>query len=164
MTAGQLLALIISIAAVVSAFYAVVSRRLMRAALSFALTTILAGLLYMVLGQILLGLVQVFLYAGGVAVLVAFAYITSISTVEVEEDTSPLQPYAVAAAFLTSFVIMLAGFYLLAQGKPSVSAFTLEQLAEVFLENRVFDFEIISVLLLAAFVAALAFLRWGRQK
>lgn len=164
MTAGQWLALIISIAAVLFAIYAVVSRRLMRAAIAFALTTVCAGLLYMILGQVLLGLIQIFLYAGGVAVLVAFAYITSVSAVEVEENAAPMQSYAAAGGFLTAFLVMIAGFYMLDMNKPVAEALSLEELAEVFLNNRVFDFEIISVLLLAAFVAALAFVLRGRKQ
>lgn len=164
MTAGQLFALVISIAAVLFGIQAVISRRLMRAAIAFALTTVSVGLLYIILGQQLLGLIQIFLYAGGVAVLVAFAYITSVSAVEVEEDAAPLQPYALAGGFLTAFLVMLAGFYMLGLDSQPVEALSLEELADVFLGSRVFDFEIISVLLLAAFVAALAFALRGRKQ
>lgn len=141
------------------AFYAVISRKLMRSVIGFALAMIFTGMLYMVFNQTFLGILQIFLYAGGVGVIAAFAYSVSDTAEIADRPAKELNILGLVAAILVATLILLVGFKLLPELENGYyQAAQMQGIADIFLDKRLFDFEIISVLLLVALVAGLSFL------
>lgn len=115
------------------------------------------GMVYLILEQSFLAMIHVIIYTGGVAVLALFAYITSISSEEVEEDKKPFSALALFAGILVSLSFFFVGISLSRGLEPSryrsVSAF---EAGSSLLKRWIFEFELISVLLLVSLVAALS--------
>lgn len=143
--------------AVAGSAYAVFSRKLFSAVLGFGTAMLFTGMVYLILEQSFLAMIHVIIYTGGVAVLALFAYITSISSEEVEEDKKPFSALALFAGILVSLSFFFVGISLSRGLEPSryrsVSAF---EAGSSLLKRWIFEFELISVLLLVSLVAALS--------
>lgn len=137
-------------------FYAVFSRKLFSAVLGFGVAMLFTGMIYLLLEQPFLAMIHVIIYAGGVAVLALFAYITSISSEEVEEDRKPFSVFALFGGVLVFLSFLLVGLSLSGGLEHSrykaVSAF---EVGSALLGRWLFEFELISVLLLVSLIAAL---------
>lgn len=164
MNFNDLAVLVISLIAVLSAAYSVISGKLLRAAFGFAACLFSIGFIYMFLNQTFLGLVQIFLYVGGVAVLIVFAYITALSVTEAEKSKSYLKIAGSAIGFLTGVILILVFFELFSRSAGVVyRQVSIREIGEMFMTNYLFEFEVISVLLLTAFVSAAVFILKGRK-
>ena len=78
MSSPGVLVVVLAALALVASLYAVRTRYVLRSVLSFGLVFFVLGFMYMALGQPFVGLVQILLYVGGVAVLAVFAFISSL--------------------------------------------------------------------------------------
>ena len=113
-----------------------------------------------------LAVVQVLIYAGGIAVLVVFAVMLTRDVPEGNRNT-PVQPVAAAVGVVLLgaliYTIVQAQWNLLPDDLPgplqAVLADTPAELGQMLLSDFVLAFEITGVLLLAAVVGALALVR-----
>lgn len=149
-----------------SGFLAVSSRQVVHAALW--LVVALGGLagVYLVLGAEVVALVQLLVYVGAIVVLVLFALMLTRAPVGLDDVDAPA-PYRVAAAVAGGAMAALVGVTLLvADGGRTVSVDAqrggAESVGGVLFASWVLPFELLSVLLLAALVAAIAVSRGGR--
>lgn len=163
MSKASILVLMLSIVTFALAAYSILSSKLMRAALSFGGALLSLGFLYMALGQSLLGLMQIFLYVGGVAVILAFAFLTAFSVEEVEKEKSQMMDVGVVLGVLVALLLGFVFFQLPEKPAAEVREVTVKEVGNIFLTEYLFQFEFISVLLLAALISSFVFVMRGRK-
>lgn len=164
MTSRDVLFALLGVLAASSGVLAVVSRQVVHAALWLvAALGALAGC-YLVLGAEVVALVQVLVYVGAIVVLVLFALMLTRAPIGRSADLDAPWPQQVAAAVLGAATTGLLGTVLLlaVRGKqidvdPARSA--AQPLARSLFGSWVLPFELLSLLLLAALVAALVLSR-----
>lgn len=139
---------------------AVTSRQVVHAALWLVVSLLgLAGC-YLVLGAELVALVQVLVYVGAVVVLVVFALMLTRAPTATNDDASvgPLHRM-LAAAVAAGTTSLLLSVLLPVARRQRIRQAGSETMAEQIFSTWVWPFELISVLLIAALVAALAITR-----
>jgi NADH-quinone oxidoreductase subunit J len=150
----------LALLAAASGLLAVTSRQVVHAALWLVVSLgALAGV-YLVLGAEVVALVQLLVYVGAVVVLVLFALMLTRAPVGPDDVDAPLLP-RVAAAVAGGALAALVGGTLLATGAGGVLQVRAERgeaagVGAVLFGGWVLPFELLSVLLLAALVAAIA--------
>lgn len=163
MSGEDLVFTIVAVLTVLSALYAVTTHYLLRSIVALgAFLTALSAEFYL-LGADYVAVIQIFVYVGGVVVLMLFALMLSASG-----ERHPLIPTggralgAVVAYVLAAGLIWAVTTTELAplQEAPNNSV---AALGSVLLSRHLLAFEIIGVILVAALVAALAIVRGERQ-
>jgi NADH:ubiquinone oxidoreductase subunit 6 (subunit J) len=151
-----------------SALLAVTSHRVVHCALWLVVCLgSLAGI-YLVLGAEVVALVQLLVYVGAVVVLVLFALMLTRAPIEATStlDAGRAQRAAAAAAAI-AVAVMLAGALLVAVGDATVpvefARGGASSLGLAIFAGWVLPFELLSVLLLAALIGALALSRERRR-
>jgi NADH-quinone oxidoreductase subunit J len=159
---------VLALIVVGAAFAAVTSRQVVHAALY--LVAALAGLaaVYLVLGAEVVALVQLLVYVGAVVVLVLFALMLTRAPIGPRDDLdAPAGQRAVAALAGLGVAVLLAVTLTAAIGGREVDVDATRggprAVGEAVFGGWVLAFELLSVLLLAALVAALAVSR-GRRR
>ena len=156
----------LGILAVASGFAAVTSRQVVHTALWLvAALGSLAGI-YLVLGAEVVALVQLLVYVGAVVVLVLFALMLTKAPIGHRRDLdAPLGQRIAAILAGGAVAVLLGGTLLVAVGDTKVKIDSgrggAHQIAQAVFGGWVLPFELLSVLLLAALVAALAVSRRG---
>jgi NADH-quinone oxidoreductase subunit J len=151
--------------AVVGGLFAVATRHVVHAALWLVVALLgVAGAL-LVLGAELVALVLVLVYVGAVVVLVLFALM--LTRAPIGPDTAhavPVWRRVGAGALGVAVTVLLLSVLLPLAGVDPVerAEITSTQVAEQLFGTWVWPFELLSLLLLAALVAALAVSRVGR--
>jgi len=154
---------IIAVATVLAALYAVTTRYLLRSIIALgAFLTALSGEFFL-LGADYIAIIQIFVYVGGVVVLMLFALMLAASG-----ERHPLIPSGRRALGAVVAYVLAAGLVwavttseLAPLKRAPVDSVT--ALGTVLLERHLVAFEIIGVILLAALVAALTIVRGERQ-
>jgi len=149
-------------AALAGALAMLVVRHPMRVALSLIVTMLSLAGIYALLGVHVLAVFQVLIYVG--AVMVFMVYVIMLIDVR---DRAFARFSALALPAGIGFVIFAVVFaFALANGEISslastADAFTVQRFSEAFLGEYWLYFELVSVLLLAAVVAAIAVVKLG---
>ena len=156
MTSRDILFAAVGLITAAAAVLAVTSRRVLHAGLW--LVVALGGLAgcYLVLGAELVALVQLLVYVGAVVVLVLFALMLTRAGAG-EVDTSPAHRW-LAAAIGAGVTVLLGGTLITAYGwqERDVAGASNQEIGEQIFGTWVWPFELLSLLLLAALVAAVA--------
>lgn len=129
-------------------------QRLIHAALTLALANIGLAALFFFLGAEFLGLVQVFVYVGAVAILIVF---TILLTRRESETARPLNFGGIAIA-LTVFATLAWCIFrtpALTTAAPPVAPLTVRRIGEVLMSNYAWPLLCLAVLLTAALIGAL---------
>jgi len=154
--------IVISIFTLSGALAAACLRKLIHAALCLVLAFIGLAAFYFLLGAEFVGLVQVFVYVGAVAVLIVF---TILLTRREDEETSgfnwggAIVALVVFAGLLwtilkTSSVSVVA---------PGIEALTIKRIGEVLMTSYVWPLQCIGLLLTAALIGALVLVMEERR-
>jgi len=144
----------IAILTLAAALAAATLPRLIHAALCFALSFVGVAAFYFLLGAEFVGLVQVFVYVGAVAVLIVFTIL--LTRREVEKDRGfNWSGVAIALAVCAGLIwaIMQSGG--LAMAAPSIAPLTVKQIGESLMTDYVWPLQCVGVLLTAALIGAL---------
>ncbi|WP_392543129.1 NADH-quinone oxidoreductase subunit J [Oryzobacter telluris] len=154
-----------AVLAVVGGLFAVTTRHVVHAALWLVVALLgVAGSL-LVLGAELVALVLVLVYVGAVVVLVLFALMLTRAPIGPDEAHRPGVWRTLGAALLGGAVATLLGSVLLPLAEPVQRAdVTSTQVAGQLFGTWVWPFELLSLLLLVALVAALAVSRIPREE
>ncbi len=154
-----------AVLAVVGGLLAVTTRHVVHAALWLVVALLgVAGSL-LVLGAELVALVLVLVYVGAVVVLVLFALMLTRAPIGPDLAHSPGAWRTLGAAVLGAAVATLLGSVLLPLAEPVQRAdVTTTQVAGQLFGTWVWPFELLSLLLLVALVAALAVSRIPREE
>lgn len=166
MTGLDVLLTAFGVLALASGLLAVTSQQVVHAALWLVVSLgALAGL-YLLLGAEVVALVQLLVYVGAVVVLVLFALMLTRAPTGRSDDLDSPRPVRVLAAVVGASTTVLLGAALLAADPGLVERRAetgqARPLGEVLFASWVLPFELVSVLLLAALVAAVAVSR-GRE-
>lgn len=151
-----------------SGVLAVTSRRVVHAALWLVVALgALAGV-YLILGAQVVALVQLLVYVGAVVVLVLFALMLTRAPIGLHKDLDGPPGQRLAAAGVGIAVAALLGgtLYAAVQDttvRPDLSRGAAQPLGQAIFSSWLLPFELLSVLLLAALVAALAISRGDRS-
>jgi NADH-quinone oxidoreductase subunit J len=128
--------------------------KLMHAALSFALTFIGVAALFFLLGAEFVGLIQVFIYIGAVAVLIVFTILLTRRDIEKDRGFNWGGVFVAIAVFVgLSWAIFQTQS--LAILPPQAHALTVKQIGRLLMTNYVWPLQCIGVLLTAALIGAL---------
>lgn len=168
MSGADLVFLLVAVPAAASAVLAVTSRHVVHAALWLVLALgALAGV-YLVLGAEVVALVQLLVYVGAVVVLVLFALMLTRAPIGVRDDLDATPGRRLVAALAGLATAALVGGTLLVALRtlsvdPNGVAGQAEPIGRAIFTGWVLPFELLSVLLLASLVGAIAVARGPRR-
>jgi NADH-quinone oxidoreductase subunit J len=158
---------LLSASALASAVLMLLLKHPMRVALALTTTMISLGGVYGLLGVHVIAVFQILIYVGAVMVFMVYA----IMLLDVRERSfarsfSPLLIPGIAAAvlFIGVFAYMAWHAPAAAGSAAGGAPFGLKRFSIAFLSDYWLHFELVSVLLVAAVVAALAVLEAGRRR
>ena len=137
-------------------------RKLIHAALCLVLAFLGLALFYFFLGAEFVGLVQVFVYVGAVAVLIVF---TILLTRREEEDTGGFN-WGGALVALAVFGGLLWTIYRTpstAIAAPAMESLTVKRIGELLMTNYVWPLQCVGLLLTAALIGALVLVMEERR-
>jgi len=144
----------IAILTLSAALAAATLQKLMHAALCFAVMFVGISAFFFLLGAEFVGLVQIFVYIGAVAVLIVF---TILLTRHDQEKTRGFNwgGVAVAAAVFAGLLWAISKTKSTAIAPPQIQAVTVQRIGELLMTGYVWPLLCIGVLLTAALIGAL---------
>jgi NADH-quinone oxidoreductase subunit J len=166
MTALDVAFAAVSLIAAASGLLAVTTRHVVHAALWLVVCLGTVAGCYLVLGAEFVALVQLLVYVGAIVVLVLFALMLTRAPIGVNAEISTSVLHRVLAAVLGAGVTVLLAAALLPLAGPAVDRRDISTtgVAEQLFGTWVWPFEVLSLLLLVALIAAMAVSRMSRQE
>jgi len=154
--------IIIAIFTLSGALAAACLRKLIHAALCLVLAFLGLAAFYLLLGAEFVGLVQVFVYVGAVAVLIVF---TILLTRREDEETSGFNwgGALVAVAVFAGLVWTILKTSSVSVVAPAIEALTIKRIGEVLMTNYVWPLQCVGLLLTAALIGALVLVMEERR-
>lgn len=146
--------IVIAIFTLSGALAAACLRKLIHAALCLVVAFIGLAAFYFFLGAEFVGLVQVFVYVGAVAVLIVF---TILLTRREDEESSGFNwsGALVAVAVFAGLVWTILKTSSVSVVAPAIEALTVKRIGEVLMTNYVWPLQCVGLLLTAALIGAL---------
>ena len=146
--------IVIAILTLSGALAAACLRKLIHAALCLVVAFIGLAAFYFLLGAEFVGLVQVFVYVGAVAVLIVF---TILLTRREEEESSGFNwgGVVVALAVFAGLVWTILRTSSVAVAAPALEALTVKRIGEALMTSYVWPLQCVGLLLTAALIGAL---------
>ena len=145
---------VIAIVTLTFALAAATNPRLMHAALSFAAMFIGIAAFFFLLGAEFVGLVQIFVYVGAVAVLIVFTILLTRRDAE-EHDGFKWGGVVIAIAVFAGLVWAIIQTPSVSIAASAVRALTVKQIGEALMTQYVWPLLCVGVLLTAALIGAL---------
>jgi len=145
---------VIAILTLAAALAAATLQKLMHAALSFAVMFVGISAFFFLLGAEFVGLVQIFVYIGAVAVLIVFTILLT------RDDVGKVRSFnwsgvVVAIAVFAGLVWAIAKTKTLPLTPPQIEPVTVQRIGELLMTNYVWPLQCVGVLLTAALIGAL---------
>jgi|SRR5437870_9010222 len=146
--------IVISILTLAAALAAATLRKLMHAALSFAVAFVGIAAFFFLLGAEFVGLALVFIYIGAVAVLIVFTILLTRRDIEKDRGFNWSGVIIAVALFcgLTWSILKTPSLSIVA---PHIRALTVKQIGEALMTSYVWPLQCIGLLLTAALIGAL---------
>lgn len=170
MEANQIMFLLFSAMIIVFSVLTVTSRRILRAAVYLLFVLVSTSGLYFMLNYHFLAAVQLTLYAGGIVVLIIFSILLTSHIGQKFENPgikkSAFSALAAIAGAILSIVTILDYQFeasTIAAGETNMNVIG-KSLLSVDYDGYVLPFEVISILLLAAMIGAIAIAKKGGPK
>ena len=145
---------VIAILTLAGALAAATLQKLMHAALSFAVTFVGIAAFFFLLGAEFVGLVQVFVYIGAVAVLIVFTILLTRRDVEKDRRFN-WSGVVVAIAVFGGLIWAIFKTQSLSLVAPEMPALTVKRIGEALMMNYVWPLQCVGLLLTAALIGAL---------
>jgi NADH-quinone oxidoreductase subunit J len=145
---------IITLLTLAGALAAATLQKLMHAALSFAVTFVGIAAFFFLLGAEFVGLVQVFVYIGAVAVLIVFTILLTRRDVEKDRGFN-WTGVVVAVAVFGGLIWAILETQSLPMAAPEIPALTVKRIGEVLMTSYVWPLQCVGLLLTAALIGAL---------
>ncbi len=146
--------ILIAILTLAAALAAATLQRLMHAALSFAVAFVGLAAFFFLLGAEFVGLVQVFVYVGAVAVLIVFTILLTRRDVEKDRGFN-WSGVVVAIAVFGGLIWAIFKTQSLSLAAPEMPALTVKRIGEALMMNYVWPLQCVGLLLTAALIGAL---------
>jgi NADH-quinone oxidoreductase subunit J len=152
----------IAILTLAAALAAAALPKLVHAALSFAVAFVGIAAFFFLLGAEFVGLVQIFVYVGAVAVLIVFTILLT------RRDADPPGRFnwggvVVAIAVFVGLVWAILRTSTLAMAVPPIEALTVKRIGEILMTDYVWPLQCVGVLLTAALIGALMLVMEEKQ-
>ena len=146
--------IVIAIMTLAAALAAATLPKLVHAALSFALSFVGVALFYFLLGAEFVGLVQVFVYVGAVAVLIVFTILLTRRGAEEQHAFHWSGALIALAVFggLTWAIMRSSG---LSMSVPAVPPLTVRKIGELLMTDYVWPLQCVGLILTAALIGAM---------
>ena len=146
--------ILVAILTLAAALAAARLRKLMHAALSFAVALVGLAAFFFLLGAEFVGLVQVFVYVGAVAVLIVFTIL--LTRRDVQDIGRPNWGGAIIAiAVFGGLLWAILRTPILSVAAPQVEALTVRRIGEVLMTSYVWPLQCVGLVLTAALIGAL---------
>ena len=146
--------ILIAILTLTAALAAATLQKLMHAALSFAVTFVGIAAFFFLLGAEFVGLVQVFVYIGAVAVLIVFTILLTRRDVE-KDGGFNWSGVVVAIAVFSGLISAIFKTQSVSVAAPAIPALTVKHIGKVLMTNYVWPLQCVGLLLTAALIGAL---------
>jgi len=146
--------LLITVLMLSAALAAATLRKLMHAALSFAVALVGLAAFFFLLGAEFVGLVQIFVYIGAVAVLIVFTILLTRRDVEKDRGFN-WSGVAVAIAVFAGLIWAILKTQSVSIAAPQIEPLTVKRIGEVLMTNYVWPLQCVGLLLTAALIGAL---------
>ena len=154
--------IVIAILTLAGALAAATLQKLMHAALSFAVTFVGIAAFFFLLGAEFVGLVQVFVYIGAVAVLIVFTILLTRRDVEKDRGFN-WSGVVVAVAVFGGLIWAIPETQPLPIAAPEIPALTVKRIGEVLMTSYVWPLQCVGLLLTAALIGALILVMEEKQ-
>jgi NADH-quinone oxidoreductase subunit J len=145
---------IIAIFTLAAALAAATLRKLMHAALSFAVMFVGISAFFFLLGAEFVGLVQIFVYIGAVAVLIVFTILLTRHDVEKVRGFN-WRGVIVSVAVFDGLVWAISKTKSLSIAPQQIEPLSVHRIGELLMTNYVWPLQCVGVLLTAALIGAL---------
>ena len=146
--------ILIAILTLAAALAAATLRKLMHAALSFAVAFIGLAAFFFLLGAEFVGLVQIFVYIGAVAVLIVFTILLTRRDVEKDRGFN-WAGVLIAGAVFCGLIWAILKTQSRSLAAPKIPALTVKHIGEVLMTGYVWPLLCVGLLLTAALIGAL---------
>ena len=170
MTSNQLMFILFSVMIVVFSILTVTSRKILRAAVYLLMVLVSTSGLYFMLNYQFLAAVQLTLYAGGIVVLIIFSILLT-SHISQKFDPVGIKKTifsalaALSGAILSIVTILDYKFSATTQAAREIDMQVIgKSLLSVDYDGYILPFEVISILLIAAMIAAIIVAKKGGPK
>ena len=170
MAANQIMFVLFSAMIIVFSILTVTSRRILRAAVFLLFVLVSTSGLYFMLNYQFLAAIQLTLYAGGIVVLIIFSILLTSHISQKFESPGVKKTIfsalaALAGAFLAIITILDYQFSATTEAAEAIDMKVIgKSLLSVSHDGYILPFEVISVLLLAAMIAAIVVAKKGGPK
>ena len=154
--------IVIAIFTLAAGLAAATLQKLMHAALSFAVTFVGIAAFFFLLGAEFVGLVQVFVYIGAVAVLIVFTILLTRRDVEKDRGFNWSGVF-IAIAVFGGLILAIFKTQTLSVAAPETPALTVKRIGEVLMTNYVWPLQCVGLLLTAALIGALILVMEEKQ-
>jgi NADH-quinone oxidoreductase subunit J len=146
--------IVIAILTLAGALAAATLSKLIHAALCLVIAFVGIAAFFFLLGAEFVGLVQVFVYVGAVAVLIVF---TILLTRHEDENTGGFNwgGVAIAVAVFAGLIWVILQTPGLSIGAPEIEALTVKRIGEVLMADYIWPLQCIGLLLTAALIGGL---------
>jgi NADH-quinone oxidoreductase subunit J len=146
--------IVIAILTLAGAFAAALLPKLIHAALCLVIAFIGIAAFFFLLGAEFVGLVQVFVYVGAVAVLIVF---TILLTRHADEETGGFNwgGIVIALAVFAGLIWAILQTPSLSVAAPQIEALTVKRIGEVLMTDYVWPLQCVGLLLTAALIGGL---------
>jgi NADH-quinone oxidoreductase subunit J len=146
--------ILIAIVTLGAALAAATLQKLMHAGLSFAVTFVGIAAFFFLLGAEFVGLVQVFVYIGAVAVLIVFTILLTRRDVEKDRGFN-WSGVVVAIAVFGGLIWAIFKTRSISIAAPEIPPLTVERIGQVLMTDYVWPLQCVGLLLTAALIGAL---------
>lgn len=146
--------IVIAIVTLSAAMAAATLRKLMHAALSFALAIVGLAAFFLLVGAEFVGLALVFIYIGAVAVLIVFTILLTRRDVQKDRGFN-WSGVLIAAAVLAGLTWSILKTQSTAIVAPHIRALTVKQIGQALMTTYVWPMQCVGLLLTAALIGAL---------
>jgi NADH-quinone oxidoreductase subunit J len=154
---------VIAILTLAAAFASATLQKLMHAALMFALTFVGIAAFFFLLGAEFVGLVQVFVYVGAVAVLIVFTIL--LTRRDVQDTGKPNWGGAIIAiAVFGGLLWAILKTPAFSVAAPQIEALTVKRIGGVLMTDYVWPLQCVGLLLTAALIGALILVMEDRDE
>jgi NADH-quinone oxidoreductase subunit J len=145
---------LIAVFTLAAALAAATLRKLMHAALSFAVMFVGIAAFFFLLGAEFVGLVQIFVYIGAVAVLIVFTILLTRRDAEKHLGFN-WSGAIVAIGVFAGLVWAILKTKSVSVAPPQIEAVTIHRIGELLMANYVWPLQCVGILLTAALIGAL---------
>jgi NADH-quinone oxidoreductase subunit J len=146
--------ILIAILTLAAALAAASLPKLIHAALSFAVTFVGVAAFFFLLGAEFVGLVQIFVYIGAVAVLIVFTILLTRRDVGKDRGFN-WGGVAIAIAVFGGLIWAILHTTAVSIAAPNIEALTVKRIGEALMTSYVWPLQCVGVLLTAALIGAL---------